>query len=76
MTYVQSACLEAVAYDGTAHVLQAKFRSDGRVMAYENVPQDVYDALIFADSIGGYFHDHIESAYPAHEIAGEESFPA
>jgi hypothetical protein len=72
MAYVQSVSLEAVTYDGTAHVLRAKFRSDGRVIAYENVPQDVYDALIFADSMGGYFRDHIEGAYPAHEIAGED----
>ena len=69
MTYVQSVSLEAVAYDETAHVLRAKFRSDGRVVAYENVPQEVYDSLIFADSISAYFHDHIEGAYPAHEIA-------
>jgi hypothetical protein len=69
MTYVQSVSLEAVAYDETAHVLRAKFRSDGRVIAYENVPQEVYDSLIFADSISAYFHDHIEGAYPAHEIA-------
>jgi hypothetical protein len=72
MAYVQSVSLEAVAYDATAHVLRAKFRSDGRVVVYENVPQDVYDALIFADSIGGYFHDHIESTYPAHEITNDD----
>lgn len=72
MAYVQSVSLEAVAYDETAHVLRAKFRLDGRVIVYENVPQDVYDSLIFADSISGYFHDHIESAYPAHEIVSDE----
>ena len=48
MAYVQSVSLEAVAYDAAAHILRAKFRSDGRVV-YENVPQNVYDALIFAD---------------------------
>ena len=72
MAYVQSVSLEAVAYDETAHVLRAKFRSGGRVIVYENVPQDVYDALIFADSIGSYFRDHIDGAYPAHEITGED----
>lgn len=61
--------IEAIVYDEAAHLLKARFRADGRVMVYENVPQDVYDSLIFADSISSYFHDHIEGAYPAHEIA-------
>jgi hypothetical protein len=31
---------------------------------YENVPQELYDSLIFAESIGRFFHDHIEGHYP------------
>ena len=69
MPFVQSVSIEAVAYDETAHRLRAKFRKDGRVVVYENVPQDVYDALIFADSLGTYFREHIEGAYPARVIA-------
>lgn len=68
MPYVQSVSVEAVAYDEGAHLLRAKFRSDGRVVVYENVPQYVYDSLIFADSIGGYLREHVEGNYPAHEI--------
>jgi hypothetical protein len=69
MAYVQSVMVEAVAYDETAHRLRAKFRGDGQVVVYENVPQDVYDALIFADSIGSYLREHIEGAYPKRVIA-------
>lgn len=69
MPYLQSLSIEAVAYDEIAHRLRAKFREDGKVVIYENVPQDVYDSLIFADSIGAYFRDHIEGAYPARVIA-------
>jgi hypothetical protein len=72
MPFVQSVSIEAVAYDETAHLLRAKFRSDGRVVVYENVPQDVYDSLIFADSIGTYFREHIEGAYPAHEVSSSK----
>jgi hypothetical protein len=68
MPYVQSLSIEAVAYDETAHRLRAKFRNDGRVVVYENVPQDVYDSLIFSDSLGTYFHEHIEGAYPTRVI--------
>jgi hypothetical protein len=38
------------------------------VVVYENVPQDVYDSLIFADSVSTFFQEHIEGAYPAREI--------
>ena len=69
MTFLQSAALEAVTYDENSHLLRAKFRTDGRVVIYENVPQDVYDSLIFADSISNYFRDHIEGAYPARIVA-------
>jgi hypothetical protein len=73
MPYLQSVAIEAVAYDEKAHRLKAKFRADGKVMIYENVPPDVYDALIFADSIGGFFRSHIEGAYPAREASREKT---
>ena len=70
MPYLQSAAIETVAYDESTQLLRAKFRGDGKVMVYENVPQDVYDSLIFADSISSFFRDHIESAYPVREAPG------
>lgn len=74
MTFVQSAAIEAVAYDETAQCLRAKFRTDGRIVTYENVPPDVYDSLIFADSIGTYFREHIEGAYPVCAIAEDKGY--
>jgi hypothetical protein len=71
MPYLQSDAIEAVAYDEASQVMRTKFRKDGRVMIYENVPQDVYDSLIFADSISAFFRDHIEGAYPVREVVGE-----
>ncbi|MGH6827419.1 MAG: KTSC domain-containing protein [Rhizomicrobium sp.] len=68
MPYLQSAAIEAVAYDETARLLRATFRADGRVMLYENVPREVYDSLIFSDSIGAFFREHVEGCYPARQI--------
>jgi hypothetical protein len=73
MPYLQSVAIEAVAYDEKSHLLKAKFRADGKVVVYENVPPDVYDSLIFADSISGFFRSHIEGAYPAREISRKPS---
>ncbi len=61
---LQSHSLEAVAYDEKAQILKARFRDSGQTVVYEDVPQDVYDSLIFADSIGRYFQDHIEGRFP------------
>jgi hypothetical protein len=69
MPFLQSAAIEAVAYDESSHSLRAKFRGDGKVMVYENVPQEIYDSLIFADSISGFFQEHIEGAYPVREAS-------
>ena len=67
MHRLQSDVLEAIAYDENAHLLLARFRGNGETVIYEDVPQDVYDAMIFADSLSGYFRDHIEGHYPRHK---------
>jgi hypothetical protein len=61
---LQSLAIEAIAYDESAHLLTARFRDSGKTVIYEEVPPEIYDSLIFAESIGGYFHDHIEGHFP------------
>jgi hypothetical protein len=63
MPYLQSDTIEAVSYDEAAHLLKIRFRADGHVMIYEDVPQEIYDSLIFADSITGFFEAHIAGIY-------------
>jgi len=61
---LQSHAIEAIAYDENARVLMARFRDSGKTVIYEDVPQEIYDGLIFAQSIGSYFQDHIEGHFP------------
>lgn len=68
MPYVQSSALEQVSYNEVAHTLCATFRETGRTYMYEDVPQEVYDSLLFADSLGAYFNAHIRDHFPHHEI--------
>lgn len=68
MAYVQSSALEQVSYDDEEHILRAKFRSSGRTYAYHDVPQELYDGLIFADSLGAYFNAHIRDHFDYEEI--------
>ena len=61
---LQSHVIEAIVYDESAHLLSARFRYTGETVTYEDVPQELYDSLIFADSISGFFRDHIEGRFP------------
>jgi hypothetical protein len=40
----------------------------GRVYRYFVVPRSVFDALLTADSIGRFFHEHIRDVYPFERI--------
>jgi hypothetical protein len=64
MPFVQSSALAAIAYDASRHELRATFRDSGRTYAYEDVPQELYDGLLFADSMGAYFNAHIREHFP------------
>ena len=68
MPYVQSAALEQVSYDEASHSLRATMRDGHRTFVYEEVPQDVYDGLIFADSLGRYFNSHIRDHFAYREV--------
>jgi hypothetical protein len=68
MPYVQSDALEQLSYDEAAHTLYATFRQTGRTYIYEEVPQEVYDGLLFADSLAGYFDSHIRGHFAYREI--------
>jgi len=68
MPYVQSSALERVSYNQETHTLCATFRKSHRTFMYEDVPQELYDGLIFADSLGRYFNAHIRGHFPYREI--------
>ena len=68
MPYVQSAALEQVSYDQELHTLCATLRETGRTYIYRDVPQEIYDSLLFADSLGAYFNSHIQGHFPYREI--------
>jgi hypothetical protein len=68
MPFLQSAALKAVFYDEAHHSLRATFRDTGRTYVYEGVPQELYDRLLFADSVGGFFNRHIRDRFRFREI--------
>ena len=62
MPHVQSSVLSAVHFDLDRHILEVRFRS-GRLYHYFDVPQDIYDALLAAPSLGSYFNKVIRPRF-------------
>lgn len=67
MPFIQSSVLKTVRYDAAARTLTVTFRLSGRTYVYEDVPQEIYDGLIFSDSLGAYFNAHIRDRFRFHE---------
>lgn len=61
MPTVSSNAISSVDYENG--YLTVNFR-DGTSYIYKNVPQSVYDELLSANSVGGYFNAHIRDQYP------------
>ena len=40
----------------------------GLSVPYDEVPEEVYDSLLFSDSLGAYFNAHIRDNFPFREI--------
>ena len=68
MAYVQSTALEQLSYDERAHTFRARFLESGRIYVYRDVPQELYDGLIFADSLGAFFNRHIGDCLTFEEV--------
>ncbi len=60
---VESSMIHAVGYDPEKHILEVVFNT-GRTYQYADVPPEVYDSLLKAESKGRYFLAHIRDAYP------------
>lgn len=68
MPVIDSEALIAVHYDDKCRELRATFRPRARTYVYRDVPREVYDALLAAESRGAFFNAHIRDAYAFREI--------
>lgn len=59
---VESSNLAGIGYNRGARVLEIEFRSGG-IYRYREVPAEIYEGLLNAESKGGYFVRHIRGRY-------------
>ena len=70
----ESSNITKIGYDPETKTLYVKFKGplrDGPVWSYADVPQDVYQALTEAQSVGKYFAAAIRPFYKATKITEE-----
>jgi len=58
---VSSSNIAAVGYDDETNTLGVRFLN-GSEYQYANVPKEVYEGLLSAASVGGYFDQHVKKA--------------
>ena len=63
MKSVSSSFLDKVGYDAQAKVLAIQMKNSSDVYLYRDVPVDVFDDLLAADSKGAYYVKHIKGKY-------------
>lgn len=59
---VVSSMINSVGYDANTRTLEVEF-SKGGVYSYANVPQEAYDAMVAAPSLGSHFLQNIKGKY-------------
>jgi hypothetical protein len=64
---VDSSMIYAMGYDEQQQVLEVIFKRTG-VYRYHNVPKEVYQQLLDADSKGSYMRDLIIDMYPTERV--------
>ncbi|WP_047198229.1 KTSC domain-containing protein [Caldimonas brevitalea] len=69
---VASSSLRSVGYDPSHQLLEVEFAT-GRVYRYEDVPQEAYDELLAADSLGRHFNARVRDRYPTEEVTPARS---
>ncbi len=64
---VRSSNLSAIGYDSVTKTLRIKFHKNG-IYDFYNVPLQIYEGLMNANSKGKYFHKFIKDKYPYSKV--------
>ena len=67
MPHIQSSMMTFVKYDDDARELDITFTS-GKTYRYLDVPPEIYDGLLDAESKGEFFNDNIKDAFVHSEV--------
>ena len=72
MPHVESSVMTFVKYDDDTSELDITFTS-GKTYRYLEVPVDIYDGLLDAESKGEFFNDNIKDSFVYNEVRSRRS---
>ncbi len=64
---VDSSMISSVGYDDQAQELEIEFNT-GKIYRYQEVPKEIYEGLLAAESKGSYMHGHVIDCYPYYQV--------
>ena len=64
MISVDSTLISEVGYDADLEKLTVIFKKSGGKYIYSGVPQETYNLMMAAESLGGYFLKHVKPKFP------------
>ena len=64
LTKVDSTLISEVGYDAKTQELSVVFKKTGGRYVYSGVPQETYNLMMAAESLGGYFLKHVKPKFP------------
>ena len=64
---VKSSNLHSVGYDKKSQILEIEFHSGG-VYEYSEVPKEIHEGLMWASSLGKYYHQNIKGQFPSKKL--------
>lgn len=67
MQRVESSNVEEIGYDEENQIMNVRYKNNS-LYCYKGVPQNEYDALLYAPSVGKYLHSNIKGVYPYERI--------
>lgn len=62
-TPVTSSDIISIGYDPALQQMEVEFRRGDKLYLYWDVPQEVYDELMIASSVGKYFASRVKGVY-------------
>jgi len=72
--FADSSFIQTAIWDSQSKILLIKFKS-GSFWSYYNIDQQIYESLISAKSIGGYFNKNIKDKYTSYCLSKPSEFP-
>lgn len=70
---VTSTNIESIGYDPETKTLEVEFKKSGSVYRYDAVPEEVFEELKNAQSVGTYFGKAIKGVYEFKKISPEDT---